>query len=105
MEDPITGLFPDLSCLSVRDKNLVLSIISIISEHSFRRGFDHGVRAQRDGRVTYDPAELRKYSFFLSPQPHDGKGGTFADARLEIEHGVALRALGFVFDLDRERRP
>jgi len=75
----------------------LLSAIALIAETAFRRGFHHGVEAQKEGTVTKPGAELRyDIPLALSPDPRNGKGGFTSIERLEIEHGDWLLQAGLI---------
>jgi hypothetical protein len=75
----------------------LLSAIALIAETAFRRGFHHGVEAEKEGTVTKPGHELRyDVPLALSPDPRNGKGGFTSIERLEIEHGDWLRQAGLI---------
>lgn len=75
----------------------LLSAIALIAETAFRRGFHHGVQAEKEGTVTKAGHELRyDIPLALSPDPRNGKGGLTSIERLEIEHGDWLQQAGLL---------
>jgi hypothetical protein len=74
-------------------------LIAVISERSFRRGWQQGIYAAESSGDYISPAELM-YSIPVqwSPDPESGLGGMPSINRLHIESGDLMRQFGISFE-------
>lgn len=88
----------EFASLNERTLRRLVTLMSRISESSFRRGLQHGQHFERKGiRLWITPEKLRfDISLDKSPMPCSRFPKFSATDRLQFEHGGTLQALGFV---------
>lgn len=91
----------EFDALDDKVKTKLLTLMSRISESSYRRGFQHGKLNQK----TINPSKLRfEISLDKAPFTANMKGRQWIDSghksidRLDIEHGMVLSEIGFEFE-------